>query len=127
MIDPHDRRVARHEPSTISREIGRNEGFEVYRASQAGQTQWYRARRPKPWKLCCIEPWPLAQQRRIRRCSARSRSIMPPAMATRHSYLTLAEIRSEVLNYIEHFHNPIIQRRLDSRDQTFRLLTQQSV
>jgi len=32
-----------------------------------------------------------------------------------------------VFDYIERFHNPIIQRRLDARDQAFRLLTQQSV
>ena len=38
-------------PSTISREIGRNEGPEGYRASQADQAAWDRARRPKPCKL----------------------------------------------------------------------------
>jgi IS30 family transposase len=38
-------------PSTISREIGRNEGAEGYRASQADQTAWDRARRPKTCKL----------------------------------------------------------------------------
>lgn len=45
----------------------------------------------------------------------------------RRRYVTLAEARSDVFDYIERFHNPIIQRRLDARDQAFRLLTQQSV
>jgi len=34
-------------PSTISREIARNGGLESYRASQADQAAWDRARRPK--------------------------------------------------------------------------------
>ena len=38
-------------PSTISREIERNGGQESYRASQADQNAWDRARRPKPCKL----------------------------------------------------------------------------
>ncbi len=38
-------------PSTISREIERNGGQECYRASQADQSAWDRARRPKPCKL----------------------------------------------------------------------------
>lgn len=45
----------------------------------------------------------------------------------RRRYLTLAEARSDVFDYIERFHNPIIQRRLDAKDQTVRLLTQPSV
>ena len=45
----------------------------------------------------------------------------------RRRYLTLAEARSDVFDYIERFHNPLIQRRLDARDQAFRLLTQPSV
>jgi putative transposase len=45
----------------------------------------------------------------------------------RRRYLTLAEARSDVFDYIERFHNPLIQRRLDAKDQAFRLLTQQSV
>ncbi|MEN9311475.1 MAG: hypothetical protein RLY77_1600, partial [Pseudomonadota bacterium] len=35
--------------------------------------------------------------------------------------------RSDVFDYIERFHNPRMQRRLDVKDQAFRLLTQQSV
>jgi IS30 family transposase len=38
-------------PSTISREIKRNGGLRCYRASQADQTAWDRARRPKSCKL----------------------------------------------------------------------------
>jgi IS30 family transposase len=38
-------------PSTISREIKRNGGYESYRAAQAEQAAWDRARRPKTCKL----------------------------------------------------------------------------
>src|SRR5215467_8800044 len=38
-------------PSTISREIKRNEGQECYRASQADESAWDRGRRPKTCKL----------------------------------------------------------------------------
>lgn len=38
-------------PSTVSREIKRNGGIEVYRANIAEQRAWDRARRPKPCKL----------------------------------------------------------------------------
>lgn len=38
-------------PSTVSRELQRNEGPEGYRANQADQAAWDRARRPKPCKL----------------------------------------------------------------------------
>jgi IS30 family transposase len=38
-------------PSTISREVHRNGGLQHYRASQADQTAWDRAQRPKPCKL----------------------------------------------------------------------------
>ena len=38
-------------PSTISREIKRNGGSEDYRASQADEATWGRARRPKRYKL----------------------------------------------------------------------------
>lgn len=45
----------------------------------------------------------------------------------RRRYLTLADARADVFDYIERFHNPRMQRRLDARDEAFRLLTQQSV
>jgi len=38
-------------PSTVSREITRNGGLDGYRAAQADQRAWDRARRPKPCKL----------------------------------------------------------------------------
>ena len=41
-------------PSTISREIGRNEGREGYRASQADHAAWDRTQRPKPCKLALL-------------------------------------------------------------------------
>ena len=47
-------------PSTISREIRRNEGPTGYRANRADQVAWDRARRPKPCKLALDRA--LAQQ-----------------------------------------------------------------
>ncbi len=38
-------------PSTVSREIKRNGGYDCYRASQADQAAWDRAHRPKTCKL----------------------------------------------------------------------------
>jgi IS30 family transposase len=38
-------------PSTISREVKRNNGNQQYRATQADQAAWDRAKRPKPCKL----------------------------------------------------------------------------
>jgi IS30 family transposase len=38
-------------PSTVAREISRNGGYNRYRASQADDTAWVRARRPKRCKL----------------------------------------------------------------------------
>ena len=40
-------------PSTISREINRNGGYDKYRATDADQAAWNRARRPKLCKLAC--------------------------------------------------------------------------
>ena len=40
-------------PSTISREIKRNGGYDRYRATQADQAAWDRAHRPKQCKLAC--------------------------------------------------------------------------
>ena len=40
-------------PSTISREINRNGGYDTYRATQAEQAAWDRAHRPKKCKLAC--------------------------------------------------------------------------
>src|SRR5690606_34619285 len=38
-------------PSTVSRELRRNHGTQGYRANQAAERAWERARRPKPCKL----------------------------------------------------------------------------
>lgn len=50
-------------PSTISREIKRNDGQECYRASQAEQCAWDRGRRPKTSKLAHNERWRASWQR----------------------------------------------------------------
>lgn len=44
-------RQIKRSPSTISRELIRNGGYEDYRASSADQAAWDRAHRPKPCKL----------------------------------------------------------------------------
>ena len=43
--------VLNRSPSTISREIKRNGGYDVYRATQADQAAWGRSHRPKRCKL----------------------------------------------------------------------------
>ena len=50
------RSIAKHlnrSPSTISREIKRNGGYDNYRATQADLSAWERAHRPKQCKLAC--------------------------------------------------------------------------
>jgi putative transposase len=44
----------------------------------------------------------------------------------RRRYLSVAGARSDVFDYIERFHNPRIQRRLDSREGEISTLTQPS-
>ena len=44
-------RLLGHSPSTVSREIRRNGGYDRYRAAQADEKAWARARRPKRCKL----------------------------------------------------------------------------
>src|ERR1700694_2866571 len=44
-------RLLGHSPSTVSREIGRNGGYDRYRAARADEKAWVRARRPKRCKL----------------------------------------------------------------------------
>ncbi len=41
-------------PSTVSREVRRNGGYDRYRAAQADEQAWVRARRPKRCKLATI-------------------------------------------------------------------------
>jgi IS30 family transposase len=55
MVAGHSRRSIATQlgraPSTVSREIKRNDGRESYRASQADESAWDRGRRPKTCKL----------------------------------------------------------------------------
>ena len=44
-------RLLGHSPSTVSREISRNGGYDRYRAAQADEQAWARSRRPKRCKL----------------------------------------------------------------------------
>ena len=44
-------RGLKRSPSTISRELHRNGGYDGYRAAVADQATWYRAHRPKQCKL----------------------------------------------------------------------------
>ena len=43
-------------PSTVSREVRRNDGYNQYRAALADEQAWARARRPKACKLA-VNPW----------------------------------------------------------------------
>ncbi len=54
-------------PSTISREIKRNGGYDDYRATSADQAAWDRARRPKVCKLACHPPLRRIVARKLRR------------------------------------------------------------
>ena len=56
---------------------------------------------------------------------ARCRSKKRERIHRRH-YLSLADARSDVFDYIERFHNPRMQRRLDAQDQKLYVLTQPS-
>ena len=49
-------RLLDRSPSTVSREIGRNGGYDRYRAARADEQAWVRARRPKRCKLA-ESPW----------------------------------------------------------------------
>jgi len=44
-------RLLGHAPSTLSREVRRNGGYDRYRAAEADENAWARARRPKPCQL----------------------------------------------------------------------------
>jgi IS30 family transposase len=44
-------RLLGRSPSTVSRELSRNDGYDRYRAALADEKAWVRARRPKPCKL----------------------------------------------------------------------------
>ncbi len=63
-------------PSTVSREIGRHRGRERYRAAEADQRAWARARRPKRCRL--------AVHRRLQKIVAKKLSLdWSPATSSR--------------------------------------------
>jgi len=53
-------------PSTVSREISRNGGYDRYRAALADEQAWVRARRPKRCKLANSPPLRRAVARKLR-------------------------------------------------------------
>jgi len=53
-------------PSTVSREIKRNGGYDRYRAAQADEQAWIRAGRPKPCKLAISPRLRQAVARKLR-------------------------------------------------------------
>ncbi len=53
-------------PSTISREINRNGGYDLYRAGQADKAAWERARRPKRCKLACNQSLSMIVARKLK-------------------------------------------------------------
>src|SRR5271155_4805668 len=53
-------------PSTVSREIGRNGGYDRYRASMADEAAWARTRRPKRCKLAASSWLRRAVARKLR-------------------------------------------------------------
>jgi DNA-binding CsgD family transcriptional regulator len=50
-------RLLGRSPSTVSRELSRNGGYDRYRAALADETAWARARRPKRCKLAMAQAW----------------------------------------------------------------------
>ena len=59
-------RLLGHSPSTVSREISRNGGYDRYRAALADEQAWVRARRPKRCKLANNPPLRRAVARKLR-------------------------------------------------------------
>jgi IS30 family transposase len=59
-------RLLGHSPSTVSREISRNGGYNRYRAAQADEKAWVRARRPKRCKLATSPQLRQAVARKLR-------------------------------------------------------------
>ena len=53
-------------PSTISREINRNGGYDLYRASRADKAAWERARLPKRCKLLCHQSLSMIVARKLK-------------------------------------------------------------
>ncbi len=45
-----------------------------------------------------------------------------PERVTRRRYLTMAQVRADLFDYIERFHHSRMQRRLGAQEQPLRLL-----
>lgn len=54
-------------PSTVSREINRNRGYDQYRAASADQAAWDRSQRPKCCKLACSRTLRLNVAKKLKR------------------------------------------------------------
>jgi IS30 family transposase len=59
-------RLLGHSPSTVSREINRNGGYDRYRAALADEMAWARAHRPKRCKLANNPRLPQAVASKLR-------------------------------------------------------------
>jgi IS30 family transposase len=58
-------RLLGHSPSTVSREVRRNGGYDQYRAAVADELAWVRAHRPKRCKLAKHPPLRRAVARKL--------------------------------------------------------------
>jgi DNA-binding CsgD family transcriptional regulator len=63
-------RLLGRSPSTVSRELSRNDGYDRYRAAKADEMAWARARRPKRCKLANNPPLRQAVASKLPRASA---------------------------------------------------------
>lgn len=63
-------------PSTVSREVARNNGLECYRAEAADNRAWERARRPKRCRLASRAGLRRAVARKLRRNAAADRAMV---------------------------------------------------
>ena len=59
-------RLLGRSPSTVSREVRRNGGYDRYRAAQADEQAWVRSRRPKRCKLAMVPRLRRAVARQLR-------------------------------------------------------------
>lgn len=55
------------------------------------------------------------------------RTIPATEEVVRHRVHSRYDANGDVFNYIEHFHNPCMRRRLDAQNEAFRLSSQPSV
>ncbi len=76
------------------------------------------------WSMSGIQDGHLVLKAVLMACWQRSGS--KRERTYRRHYLSLAEARSDLFDYIERFHNPRMQREIDIQDQAFNALTQPS-